>query len=112
MKNMPNGPERQAVIDRMVEILRHDAPWVFGLHPKQFVLYHAWYGNVKPNLMANNTLKYRRIDPELREARRHAWNQPVVWPVALIGALLVLAVIPAVIGYRRHENRRVQAVEA
>ena len=38
MKNMENGPQRQEVIDRMVEILRHDAPWVFGFHPKQFVL--------------------------------------------------------------------------
>ncbi|MBI1966263.1 MAG: ABC transporter substrate-binding protein, partial [Betaproteobacteria bacterium] len=27
MKNMPNSPERQAIIDRMIAILRHDAPW-------------------------------------------------------------------------------------
>ncbi|MCO6414152.1 MAG: ABC transporter substrate-binding protein [Thiogranum sp.] len=111
MKNMPDGPARQEVIDRMVEILRFDAPWVFGFHPKQFVLYHDWYKNAKPNLMANNTLKYRRIDPQLRETKRHAWNQPVVWPLGLIAALLVLAVIPAVVGYRRHENRRVRTVE-
>jgi oligopeptide transport system substrate-binding protein len=108
MKNMPNGAERQKVIDRMVEILRHDAPWVFGFHPKQFVLYHAWYHNAKPNLMANNGLKYRRIDPQLRERLRWEWNRPVLWPLALVGVLLLLAVLPAVIAYRRHENQRVQ----
>jgi oligopeptide transport system substrate-binding protein len=111
MKNMPNGPERQEVINRMVEILRHDAPWVFGYHPKQFVLYHAWYHNAKPNLMANNGLKYRRLDPQLRERKREAWNQPVVWPLGVLGVLLMLAVAPAVIAYRRHENQRVQVSE-
>jgi ABC-type transport system substrate-binding protein len=109
MKSMPNGPARQAIIDRMIDILRRDAPWAFGFHPKQFVLYHDWYFNAKPNLMANNLLKYRRIDPQLREQKRHEWNQPVVWPLGLIGLLLVLMVAPAVIGYKRHENRRMLA---
>jgi oligopeptide transport system substrate-binding protein len=112
MKNMENGPERQQVIDRMVEILRHDAPWVFGFHPKQFVLYHDWYHNAKTNLMANNGLKYRRIDPQLREQKRRAWNQPVVWPLGVLALLLVLAMLPAVIAYRRHEQQRVQAVQS
>ena len=106
MKNMHNGPERQLTIDRMIDILRHDAPWAFGFHPKQFVLYHDWYFNAKPNLMANNTLKYKRIDPQLREQKRREWNQPVVWPLALIGLLLAMMVIPALVSYKRHENRR------
>ena len=106
MKNMDNGPQRQDVIDRMVEILRRDAPWVFGLHPKQFVLFHDWYNNAKPNLMANNTLKYRRIEPLLREQRRAAWNSPRVWPLGLMVLTLIAAVIPAFIGYRRHENKQ------
>ncbi len=111
MKNMENDPQRQEVIDRMVEILRRDAPWVFGFHPKQFVLYHDWYHNAKTNLMANNGLKYRRIDPQLREQKRQAWNQPVVWPLGVLALLLVLAMLPAVIAYRRHENQRVQVTQ-
>ncbi len=108
MKNMDNGSQRQAVIDQMVDILRRDAPWVFGFHPKQFVLYHDWYHNAKTNLMANNTLKYRRIDAALRQQQRDAWNQPVVWPLGLIFLALVTAVVPAVVGYRRHERRQEQ----
>jgi oligopeptide transport system substrate-binding protein len=104
MKNMTNGPERQALIDRMLEILRRDAPWVWGLHPKAFSLHHAWYRNVKPNLMANNTLKYKAVDPELRARKRREWNRPVVWPLLLVGGLLLLSAIPAVIGYRRRER--------
>ena len=34
MKNMDNGPERQAVIDDMLEIARHDAPWIWGFLPQ------------------------------------------------------------------------------
>jgi ABC-type transport system substrate-binding protein len=111
MSNMPNSPERQEVINRMVEILRHDAPWVFGFNPKQFVLYHDWYSNAKPNLMANNTLKYRRVNPGKRELQRHAWNQPVLWPLGLLLALLVVAIVPAVMAYRRHETRNVATVK-
>jgi hypothetical protein len=61
--------------------------------------------NVKPNLMANNTLKYRRIDPALREARRRQWNQPVLWPIGLLLGGLVALIAPAVIAWRRHERK-------
>jgi ABC-type transport system substrate-binding protein len=104
MKNMENNSQRQQIIDRMITILQHDAPWVWGFHPKAFSLFHSWYKNVKPNLMANNTLKYKRVDTALREQQRQAWNPPVVWPIVIIGLLLVLTVIPAVVLYRRHER--------
>ncbi len=104
MKNMENGPERQAVIDRIVELVREDAPWAFGFHPKGFTLHHAWYHNVKPNLMANNTLKYKRLDPQLRKQKRAEWNPPIVWPVLALLVLLVLSVIPAVMLHRRRER--------
>ncbi len=104
MKNMDNGSERQAIIDRMVEILRRDAPWSWGFFPKGFSLHHSWYRNVKPNLMANNTLKYKNIDPQERERMRKMWNPPVLWPLGGLLILLLLTAVPAVIGYRRRER--------
>jgi oligopeptide transport system substrate-binding protein len=101
MKDMPNTPDRQAVIDRMVDIARRDAPWVWGFHPKGFSLYHSWLKNAKPNLMANNTLKYLRIDPQLRARKQAEWNQPVLWPFAVVLAVLVAGSLPAVAIYRR-----------
>lgn len=107
MKNMDNGPERQAIIDRMTEIARRDAPWAWGVHPKNLGLFHAWYYNAKPNLMANNTLKYLRIDPELRAHKREEWNQPVLWPLVLIVLVLIVGTLPAVVAYIRKEHRPV-----
>ena len=104
MKNMPNSPQRQQIIDRMVNILRADAPWLWGFHPKDYALYHAWYHNVKPNKIANNTLKYQRIDPALREVRRREWNQPVLWPIALGMLVLALFTLPALRSWRRRER--------
>ncbi|MFZ5593788.1 MAG: ABC transporter substrate-binding protein [Pseudomonadota bacterium] len=103
MKNMENGPERLAIINAMVDIARRDAPWIWGLHPKKFTLYHQWYFNAKPNLMANNTLKYLKVDPRLREEKRAEWNRPIVWPLAAIMAVLLLGTVPAVIVYLRRE---------
>ena len=105
MKDMDNGPERQAVIDRMVAILREDSPWLFGLHPKNYALHHDWLKNVKPNLMANNELKYRRIEPVAREAARAKWNRPY-WLGPFLAGLLLLAVLwPAWRAWRRNQER-------
>ena len=104
MQVMENGPQRQALIDRMVEILRHDAPWVYMLYPKDYTLAHSWVYNRKPNKMANNGLKYQRIDSQLRQKRRSEWNHPVVWPIAAVLAALALALAPAVRSYRRRER--------
>lgn len=95
MKYMDDGPERQAAIDRMVEIARTDAPALWGLFPKSFTLHHRWLFNAHPNQMANNTLKYRRLDPELREQSRRDWNQPVLWPLYAAGIGLILLLLPA-----------------
>jgi ABC-type transport system substrate-binding protein len=77
MRNMENKPERYEIIQKMQKIIQHDAPWVFGFNPKNFALYHQWYQNLKPNLMANNQLKYARLDVETREKMREKWNRPL-----------------------------------
>ncbi len=104
MKNMENEPRRQAIIDQMVRIVREDAPWTWGFHPKDYVLSHAWVMNSKPNKMARNGLKYIRVDPELRERMREDWNRPAMWPLAAILAVLVLGSLPAYVSYRRRER--------
>ena len=101
MRNMENSDQRYRIIQQMQDIAREDAPWIFGFHPKSFSLYHGWYKNLKPNLMANNQLKYTRIDSVARAKLRAQWNQPVFWPLLLALGLCVLALIPAVTAYRR-----------
>mgnify|MGYP001381453243 CR=1 FL=1 len=105
MKNMDNTPERLAIVRQMNRLLQHDAPWVFGLHPKSYTLGHRWLKNRKPNDVGNNILKYQRIDPAEREAARQAWNRPVLWPLAAGFVLLALVAVPALLGYRRRERR-------
>ena len=109
MKDMDNGPERQAVIDEMVRLAREDAPWIYAFHPKSFGLRHGWVKNAKPNLMAHNLLKYRRVDPAARAAYQAAWNRPVLWPVVVTLALLAALVWPAVAAYRRRQKATANA---
>ena len=104
VKSLPNSAERQRLIDRMVDIARRDAPWIWGVHPKEYSLRHAWIANDKPNNMARNNLKYLRLDIDERAAMRAQWNPPVLWPLGLILLLLVVSAVPAVISYRRRER--------
>ena len=101
MRVLPNGAERRRLIDRMVELLRRDTPWAAGFHPQQVVLNHAWNGNLKPNDMASNTLKYQRLDPTLRAQMRAAWNTPRWTPVAAVGGLFLLTAVPAIRLWRK-----------
>jgi oligopeptide transport system substrate-binding protein len=104
VKDMSNSPERRRLIDRMVEIARRDAPWIWGIHPMDYTLRHSWVGNSKPNPMARNSFKYLKIDPAKRAALRREWNRPVLWPVLTLVALLLLSGVPAFISYRRRER--------
>jgi ABC-type transport system substrate-binding protein len=104
MRAMENGPRRQAIIDKMLAILRHDAPWVWGFHPKDYTLRHAWLGNRKPSKVGHNTLKYQRIDAATRDRLRGDWNRPVLWPLLLVALLLAAIAAPAIAGHRRRER--------
>lgn len=112
MKDMSNGPKRQKVIDSMVEIVRKDAPWIWGFNPKSFALSHKWYGNSKPNFMANNTLKYKKVDPVLRYQKRQAWNKPVLWPIIVLVIVMIAVIIPAIFIFIRKEHTSSRGGEA
>ena len=90
MKSMDNSPARQEIIERMLEILRRDTPWLWGYHPKDYVLRHGWLHNAKANVMANNKLKYWRVDAGQRDTLRREWNHPAYWPLWISGAVLLL----------------------
>ena len=104
MKNLPNGPARQAVIDRMLRLVRDDAPWIYWFYPKTYVLQHGWVQNAKLNNVATNTVKYVRIDGARREALREAWNKPRRWPMLLLLLGVILLLWPAVRAYRARGN--------
>ncbi len=104
MKSMENTPERQKIISRMIYILQQDAPWIFCFHPKSYVLAHQWLHNRKLSEFGHNSLKYQRIDAQRRDEIRHAWNQPVLWPL-FVGAVALLSLcLPALISFRRRER--------
>jgi ABC-type oligopeptide transport system substrate-binding subunit len=100
MRNKDNDAQRYQMIQVLQDIVRYDAPWLFGFHPKNFSLFHSWYKNVKPNLMAHNQLKYTNIDVKEREQKRQAWNKANFEPLIIMIVLLILSFIPAIRAYR------------
>jgi len=104
MRNMESTQERFSIIQQMQEIIRRDSPWLFGFHPKSFNLYHGWYRNMKPNLMANNQLKYLRIDVDRRARMRRLWNRARIWPLASMLIILFAFFCPAWLLYRRQQR--------
>jgi predicted negative regulator of RcsB-dependent stress response len=57
--------------------------------------------------MANNTLKYKKIDGELRAKKIKEWNRPEIKP--LIGIILFLIIVLFLL-YRAYQNRQKEIV--
>ncbi|SFV90809.1 Dipeptide-binding ABC transporter, periplasmic substrate-binding component (TC 3.A.1.5.2) [hydrothermal vent metagenome] len=104
IKSMENTPKRLAKIEQMLKILQKDAPWVWGFYPKSVALVHSWFGNVNANAMANNTLKYKRIDPQERVVKQEAWNRPVTAPLYWLVCILLLGISLLYVAYLRKEK--------
>jgi ABC-type transport system substrate-binding protein len=104
MKTLDQGPAKQALIDRMVAILEHDAPESFGFFPYSSAAVQHWIYNSKPAILIRDHGRYLRLDPDERARAVAAWNRPVWWP--LIGLVLaaVCLLLVAVQAFRRRER--------
>jgi len=105
MKDLPDGPQRQAVIDTMVQIVQQDAVWMFGIFPGNTSASPPWLHNSIPTGIIPDKVQYLRVDPALRLAKIEEWNQPRLVPLLWLAACLVLLAIPAWRIWQRRERR-------
>jgi ABC-type oligopeptide transport system substrate-binding subunit len=104
MKLLEDGPQKQAVIDRMVRIAQEDAPWSWGYFPFSSSAVQHWVHNSKPAVLIRDSGRYLRLDVAERVQKQREWNHPVWWPILIaIGALAVLILI-ARRSWRRRER--------
>jgi hypothetical protein len=96
MRDLPNGDERTAIIREMQTLLERERPWIELFHIESYALVQGWMRNVKPLGMSFSTFKFEDVDVALRRARRAEWNRPVLWPLAVLAALMIVVVVPAV----------------
>lgn len=106
MRYLDDGPEKDAIIHRMIGVVQHDAPWMFGYSPKSGGAWHGWVTNAKPTQMVRNTLQYYRIDPHLRAASIKSWNAPVWWPLWTLSGVAVVGLFWVARMARRRDLRK------
>lgn len=111
-RGMDIDADRQPVIDRMVELLRHDAPLVGGWNNEAFQLSHAWLGNTKPGKVIHTYRKYYSLDVARRDALRAQWNRPALWPLAIALIAIIAIALLAVRHYRRREAQTARSGSA
>lgn len=110
MKNRSNDPTRQQLIDEMLELLRRDAPWSFGIYTETMLISQGWLTPYKTNVLSADQLKYVAIDVSLRNQLRALWNRPIIWPVAIFLLFLLLCLLPFVLMYRHKDLQKAQRV--
>jgi hypothetical protein len=107
MKLMPDSPQRLALIDQMLAIYHHDAPWASAWHPHSYVLNNPWVKNTKAHGISKAVLKYFGIDNAERQQARAERNQPVLWPLILVAVLMLILMVPGYRAYQRRQHARV-----
>jgi ABC-type transport system substrate-binding protein len=102
MKTLPDGPEKQKLIDQMVSLVREDAPWTMGYFPFASAAGQRWVRNFRQVILIRDTGRYLRLDTQDRVAAHAVWNKPVWWPMfALLAVVLALVWIA-----RQHFRKR------
>ena len=104
LKSMDDGPQKQAVIDKMVRILQEDSPWSFGFYPYASAAVHGWIKNSKPAILIRDHGRYLRLDAEQRSAALIDWNRPVWWPLLALVAVVAGAIAIARKALKKRER--------
>ncbi|MEO7412761.1 MAG: ABC transporter substrate-binding protein [Opitutaceae bacterium] len=105
-------PTREALVARMVELLRHDAPWAYAFNDVTLTLSNAWVHNTKPGRIVRSNRQYQRIDGAERDRLVAAWNHPAWWPFPLAAAGIAALGWIMVHYYRSSERARAIARDA
>ncbi len=64
---MQDGPARNAIYQKMVDIVAEDCPYIFDAHRKTYTLNNGWFKNFKRNLINLGYIKYYRIDQQAKK---------------------------------------------
>ena len=107
MKNMENSINRENIIKEMLKIIQNDCPWIWGFHPKSFSLSHKWLKNVESNLMANNTLKYKKIDDDVRSKKIKIWNKANFTLMYVLLLLLAVFIISVLLMIKKKDEEKI-----
>ena len=77
---------------------------MFAYFPKDIYLNNSWVHNTKRHGITKGTLKYVRLEPDVRSEKQLAWNQPTTWPLYAGGLLLASVLLPGINAYRRRQS--------
>jgi ABC-type transport system substrate-binding protein len=102
---LDDGPAKQALIDKMIDILRKDAPWSFGYFPYSAGAYQKWVGDAKYGLFTNDRALYYKVDAPMRTRLQAEWNKPNYAPLWLMALAAIMLVWIARRGFKARERR-------
>ncbi|MEQ1859697.1 MAG: ABC transporter substrate-binding protein [Chthoniobacteraceae bacterium] len=102
MATMEDGPERLALIQQMNAMLAEDCPAIFQFDKATYIAPQPWALWTHNHPMIEYSYnKYHQVDPVLRVKLRREWNHQPMWPLVILGGIVL-----AGLGYAVRWNLR------
>jgi ABC-type transport system substrate-binding protein len=94
IERMPEGRQKNTIFKKMIDILREQSVWIWGLYGESFYLLHDWTDAYFMKDFSSGILKYYQIDTNKRTKSWNRWNRPDFLPIWIVLLLTVLLISP------------------
>lgn len=112
LQTLEDGPQKQQVMDEMLQLVREDAPWAWGFWSYSGSAFQSWLYNGKPGVVVRDPVRYLRLDVAQRKQKIAEWNQPVWWPLLVLLGGCGLIVWRTRQSFRAREQARAPGYQA
>lgn len=110
MQNEIDQNKKINIINKMIDILKHDSPWILGFYNEQYILSHGWNKPFKVLVIGNNSLKYQDVDYKTRIVKQTSWNKANYNIIFIFLIIFILLILPVYIGYYKKTYSKLERI--
>jgi len=101
LESMNLGPQRNALIQKMIHILQAQGVWIWATYGESFYILQDWMHAEFLQEFSAGLYKYNDLDVHKRQESWQNWNHANAWPLLLGAAIVLIFFLPFIWEWNR-----------